>query len=175
MPKTLPDRRPTRQPVFVSPVSYGEIAVPTDEREELRGMPTTDGRDTAGAAGELASRLSPEAEAIRSARPDIPAPTCEILAMGWRSYGFSPADISAWLLADFEPDRDWFAAALRAEGVTPSMLTRFYRRRGTRQQEQLIAIVSSFAHDQRNPAALTHLLDRWGVQRQSSSHALRAG
>jgi hypothetical protein len=145
------------------------------ETEELRGMPTTDGRSISGAADELASRLSPEAEAIRSARPDISAPTCEILAMGWRGCGFSPAEISAWLLADFEPDRDWFAAALRAEGVTPSMLTKFYRRRGTREQEQLITIVSSFAHDQRNPAALAHLLDRWGVQRHTSGSAMRAG
>jgi hypothetical protein len=124
---------------------------------------------------EYAVRLSPEAEAIRSARPDTPASTCEILAEGWRDYEFSFAEISAWLLAGFDTDRAWFAAALRQEGVQPTMLTKFYRHRGTRDQEQLINVVLGFAHDQRNPAALSALLDRWAVERSGPPQELRAG
>lgn len=144
-----------------------------DEHEDVRGLATRD-RSSSRKAQELAIRLSPEAEAIRSARPDTPASTCELLAEGWRDYGFSAAEISAWLLAGFDADRGWFAAALRQEGVQPSMLTKFYRHRGTRDQEQLITIVLGFAHDQRNPAALTMLLDRWAVERSGRQHEVRA-
>lgn len=132
-------------------------------------------RAVSAEAEELAIRLSPEAEAIHSARPDLSRTACEILAVGWRSYQFFPADISAWLLAGFEAERDWFAAALREEGITPAMLTGFYRQRGTRTQDQLINVVLSFSHDQRNPAALTNLLDRWGVQRSGTRNLLQAG
>ena len=124
---------------------------------------------------DLFARLSSEAEAIRAARPDIRPMDCEILAEGWRHQAFSPSDISAWLLAGFDPDRDWYAAALREEGVAPEMLGRFYRHRGTGEQEQLIDVVLSFLHDQRNPTALTRLLDQWRVERSGRMAELETG
>ena len=55
------------------------------------------------------------------------------------------------------------------------MLTKFYRHRGSREQEQLINIVQSFLHDQHQPAALSNLLNRWGVEQAAGRRALRAG
>lgn len=124
---------------------------------------------------DLLVRLSPEADAVRTARPDISPTDCEILAVGWRNHAFSASDIRNWLLAGFEPDRDWYAAALRDEGVAADMLGRFYRHRGTREQDQLINVVLSFLHDQRNPAALTRLLDQWQVDRSGRAARLAAG
>jgi hypothetical protein len=151
-----------------------ELVATPDEHEDVRGV-RHGSRAASRDAEDFTVRLSPEAEAIRSARPDAPAAICEILAEGWRDYEFSSAEISAWLLAGFDADRGWFAAALRQEGVAPSMLTKFYRHRGSRDQEQLINVVLGFAHDQRNPAALRMLLDRWAVERSGRHQELRAG